>query len=213
MDFRTLEAKSRETGKRSSRVIRREGQVPCVLYGHHVGSRSFQVLSVDLQKLFQSDETSLVKIDLEGESWECILKDIDFHPVHDNPIHADFQVLQEGEKITLVVPFHFEGTPVGQVEGGNTQFVLSEVEISCMPKDIPPSLHVDIAHLDIGDSIHLGDLAYEGVEFSASSTQTVVIVHAPRLVTADEEAEGLGADELAEEEGADEEQGEEESED
>lgn len=205
MEFTTLEAKTRDTGKRALNAIRKEGQVPCTLYGHHVDAKSFQVPSVDLQKLFRSAETNLVKIDLGGESWECILKDIDFHPVYDHPIHADFQVLQAGEKITLVVPFHFEGVPAGQIDGGNTQFVLSEVEISCLPKDIPPSLNVEVASLNIGDSIHLGDLEFDGIEFSGSSSQTVVIVHAPRVVAVDEEeGEEVDGEAVEGEEGAEE---------
>ncbi len=201
MEFTTLEATSRETGKRASKDARLQGQVPCVLYGNHVDPVSFQTSAKYLEKLVRSHETPLVKIDLSGQSWDCILKDVAFHPVEDNVIHADFQVLQAGEKINLAVPFHFEGTPAGQVEGGNTQYVLTEVEITCLPKDIPSHLTVNIAHLNIGDSIHLGDLSFENIEFQASDSQTVVMIHAPRLVaTGDEEGEAVEGGEAAEEE-------------
>lgn len=202
MEFTTLEATSRETGKRAAKDARLQGKVPCVLYGHHVDPLAFQMNAKYLEKLVRSQETPLVKIDMEGNSWDCILKDVAFHPVHDNVMHADFQVLQAGEKINLSVPFRFEGTPVGQVDGGNTQFVLTEVEISCFPKNIPSHLTVDISELQIGDSIHLGDLEYEDIEFQANDSQTVVMVHAPRIIATpeDEELEG--------EEGAEEEEGE-----
>ncbi len=205
MEFTTLEATSRETGKRAAKDARIQGQVPCVLYGRHVDPLSFQMNAKYLEKLVRSHETPLVKIDLEGNSWDCILKDVAFHPVHDHVLHADFQVLQAGEKINLAVPFHFEGTPVGQVEGGNTQYVLTEVEITCLPKDIPSHLTVNIADLNIGDSIHLGDLSFENIEFQASDSQTVVMIHAPRLVAADDE-EGEGLEAAEREEGAAEEE-------
>lgn len=204
MEFTTLDATTRETGKRASRNARLQGMVPCVLYGRHVEPLSFQLDGRYLEKLIRSHETPLVQIELEGKNWDCILKDIDFHPVNDNAIHADFQVLQKGEKITLSVPFRFEGTPVGQINGGNAQHVISEVEISCLPKDIPSHLSIDVSGLDIGDSIHIGDLSFENLDFQTSTSQTVVMVHAPRIVAVDEEEgeEGVEGDEEATEEEA-----------
>ncbi len=203
MEFTTLDATARGTGKRASKQARLQGQVPCVLYGHHVEPLAFQLDARYLYNLIRSHETPLVKIELEGKSWDCILKDIDFHPVHDNAIHADFQVLQAGEKITLAVPFRFEGTPAGQIEGGNTQYVISEVEIKCLPKDIPSHLTVDISALNIGDSIHLGDLDFDNIEFQSSDSQTVVMIHAPRITqTADDLEEGAEGEEAAEGEAA-----------
>ena len=197
MEFTTLEATNRESGKKGAKATRKAGNVPCVLYGHHVEPLTFQISSVGLEKLVRSHETNLVKIELEGNSWECILKDVSFHPVWDNPLHADFQVLQAGEMISLTVPFRFEGVPLGQIEGGNTQYVLNEVDITCLPKDIPSHLTVDISQLEIGDSIHISDLEYDGVEFQVSDQQTVVMVHAPRLIVEDvpEDEEGIEGEE------------------
>jgi len=199
MEFTTLEATSRATGKRAVKDARLQGEVPCVLYGHHIDPLAFKMDARYLEKLVRSHETPLVKIDLDGKSWDCILKDVDFHPVDDNVLHADFQVLQAGEKINLAVPFRFEGTPVGQVEGGNTQHVMTEVEITCLPKDIPSHLIVDISELDIGDAIHIGDLSFEDIEFQASDSQTVVMVHAPRVIALPEDEEALEEGEEGEE--------------
>ncbi|MFK7848194.1 MAG: 50S ribosomal protein L25 [Rhodothermales bacterium] len=203
MEFTTLDATTRDTGKRAARNTRLQGMVPCVLYGRHVEPLSFQMDGRYLEKLVRSNETPLVQIELEGKSWDCILKDTDFHPVNDDVIHADFQVLQKGEKITLSVPFRFEGTPVGQINGGNAQHVISEVEISCLPKDIPSHLTIDVSGLDIGDSIHIGDLSFENVDFQTSTSQTVVMVHAPRIAAVEEvEETEEGAEEATEEEAA-----------
>ena len=201
MEFTTLEATRRETGKRGSKASRRTGNVPCTLYGRHVEPTSFQVSAGGIDRLVRSHETNLVKIELDGQSWECILKDVDFHPVWDQPIHADFQVLQAGEKISLTVPFRFEGIPVGQITGGNTQYVMNEAEIICLPKDIPSHLTVDISELDIGDGIHISDLEFEGIEFQAFDSQTVVMVHAPRLIVEEEEEVLEEGEEIEGEEG------------
>ena len=189
MEFTTLEGTARDKGKSRTRALRREGQVPSVLYGHNVEPLSFHINIRALNQLIRAQETPLVQIELDGKSWQCILKDVDYHPVSDLPIHADFQVLQEGEKISLTVPFRFKGTPVGQIQGGNTQYVLSDADIVCLPKDIPAFFEIDIAELGIGEGIHIRDLDFEGVEFSAPESQTVVMIHAPRVVAVDEEGE------------------------
>ena len=200
MEFTNLKASSRELGKSKTRSIRLSGNVPCVLYGNNVEPISFQLPAAHLRQLVRAQETPLVAIDFEGKSWNCILKDVDYHPVTDEPVHADFQVLKDGEKIGITVPFRFSGTPVGQIQGGNTQYVLSDADITCLPKDIPPYFEVDITNLGIGEAVHIGDLAFDGVEFSASANQTVVMIHAPRI-SGKTAAEEEGAEAEAEEEG------------
>jgi large subunit ribosomal protein L25 len=209
MDVITFEAKSRMPGKQGARAARRQKEVPCVLYGNKVDPVSFQVPEFDLERLVYTHETHIVKVEVDGQSWECVLKDMDFHPVTDRPIHADFQVLQQGEKITLTVPVQFHGTPAGQIEGGDTQYVLHELEVTCLPKDIPSHIDLDVAHLQIGDAIHISDLNVEGVTFGGALQQTIVTVVAPRLqaepaeAALDEELElelGEGEEGAAEEE-------------
>lgn len=202
MEFKTLEGTARVKSKSITRSLRREGQVPCVLYGHNIEPLSFHLDIRALNQLIRAQETPLVQIELDGKSWQCILKDVDYHPVTDFPIHADFQVLVDGEKISLTVPFRFVGTPIGQMQGGNTQYVLSEADIVCLPKDIPSFFEVDIASLGISEAIHIRDLGFEEVQFSAPESQTVVMIHAPRVVGVDEETgeeEGEEGEEQAEE--------------
>ena len=199
MEFTTLEGKARVKGKSKTRALRREGQVPSVLYGNNVEPLSFHIDVRSLNQLIRAQETPLVQIELDGQIWKCILKTVDYHPVTDIPIHADFQVLQDGEKISLTVPFKFKGTPVGQRQGGNTQYVLSDVDVVCLPKDIPPYVEIDIAELGIGEGIHIRDLDFEGVQFSAPESQTIVMIHAPRIsgtATDEEGKEGTEGEEV-----------------
>jgi large subunit ribosomal protein L25 len=104
MDVITLDARPRGAGKKAARAVRREGYVPCVLYGHHAEPVAFAVEEKSLKPLIYTHETHLVRVTVDGGAWECILKEIAFHPVTDRPLHADFQVLQAGEKVTLAVP-------------------------------------------------------------------------------------------------------------
>lgn len=189
MDAITLEAQDRGVGKKAARAVRRAGNVPCVLYGHHTDPISFQIPEASLKQLIYTTETHVVSVKLDGKEFSCILKDADLHPVTDRPLHADFMVLEAGEKVSLVVPIRFEGTPIGQKEGGNTQVILHELEVRCLPKDIPSHIDVDIADLSIGDAIHIEDLVVEGVELLGRPEQTVVTVVAPRLAEVEEEEE------------------------
>lgn len=217
MDAITIEAQDREVGKKATRSVRRAGNVPCVLYGHHTEPIAFQVPELELKPLIYTSETHVVDIAIGGKKYSCIMKTADFHPVTDRTIHADFQVLEKGEKITLTIPVQFHGTPIGQKEGGDTQFIVHELDARCLPSSIPSHVDVDIADLAIGDSIHIEDIQMEGVEWLGRPSQTVVTVVPPRMLEVEEEEAEL---ELAEgelvageeEEGEVEGQGEEEQE-
>lgn len=200
MDSIKIEAQPRETGKKANRQVRQDGLVPCVLYGKNTDSLVFSIDRLEIRPLIYTNETHRVEITLDGETYDCILKDVDFHPVTDAARHADFQVLAAGEYITLTVPVRYEGTPVGQTDGGDTQYVLNEVEVRCLPKDIPSSIKVDVTELEIGDSLHVGQLDIEGVEFTSADRLTLVTVVPPRMEEIEEPGVALeGEEELVEE--------------
>ena len=129
MDAIKLDVKPRETGKRAAKAIRRAEEVPCVLYGHHTDPVHFRVPALDLRPLIYTAETHRVELALDGEAYDCIVKQIDFHPVTDMPIHADFLALTEGETIDLTIPVVTVGTAttVGSVtsaRGGEAEVAL-----------------------------------------------------------------------------------------
>ncbi|HUF08136.1 MAG TPA: 50S ribosomal protein L25 [Rhodothermales bacterium] len=185
MDAITLEAKRRDVGKKSARRIRRTGNVPCVLYGHRTEPVAFELPELSVKALIYTTETHVVNIKVDGKQWNCIMKSADLHPVTDRPIHADFQVLEKGEKITLMVPIQFHGTPVGQRDGGDTQIIIHEIEVRCLPQDIPSHIDVDISEMAIGDSIHIQDLDTQGIEILGREEQTIVTVLQPRVAEAE----------------------------
>jgi large subunit ribosomal protein L25 len=187
MDVITLEVQPRQTGSKHARASRKSNEVPAVLYGRHLEPVHFTVQELTLQRLVESGELSRVEIKLEDGSYDAILKSVDFDPITDRPRHADFQALTKGEMITVTVPVQLHGTPVGLKEGGDIQVVTNEVEVRCVPNDIPSHIDVDISNMAIGDTIHLSDVTIEGVEIITPGDRTIVTVVPPRVVAEPEE--------------------------
>ncbi len=198
MNVITISAQARTPGKASARQARRQGNVPCIIYGRHVETHPFVTSEQSLHPLIYTDRTHIVNVSLGDDSWECIVKDITYHPVTDRPMHVDFQALQAGEKVTLSIPLNFVGVSAGQSKGGIPQFVLNELVVSCFPRDIPSRIDIDVHEVDIGDSIFLRDLEEEALEFLAPEDQILMTVVRPRTVEEVEEVEEEG--EEAEEE-------------
>ena len=189
MNVISISAQAPTPGKASARAARRQGNVPCVLYGRHVDAHPFVTSERSLHPLIFTDRTHIVNVSLGDDSWECIVKDVTYHPVTDRPMHVDFQALQAGEKVTLSIPLNFIGVSVGQSKGGSPQFVLNELLVSCFPRDIPARIDIDVSEVDIGDSIHLRDLEEETLEFLAPEDQILMTVTRPRTVEEEEEVD------------------------
>jgi len=199
MNIISINAQARTPGKATARAARRDGNVPCVLYGRHVDSHSFVTSERSLHPLIFTNRTHIVNVSLGEDSWECIVKDIAYHPVTDRPMHVDFQALQAGEKVTLTVPLNFIGVSVGQSKGGHPNYVLNELSVTCFPRDIPTQIDIDITDVEIGGSIYLRDLTEDTLEFSAPQDQILMSIVRPRVQEEDE------VDEVEEEEITDEE--------
>ena len=199
MDVITLDAKAREAGKKSVKAARREEEVPCVLYGRGTEPLSFQVPALSLRDLIYTDQFHTVTVNLEGESYNCVLKSVDFHPVSDKPIHVDFIMLKEGEYITIGVPIHFEGTPMGVRNGGTRKTYLNKLVIRCLPQHLPDNIEIDVTKLKIGESILVRDLEIENLEIKAAPDQTLIAIARPRvIIELDEDEEGEEGEEGAE---------------
>src|SRR6056297_957637 len=207
MDATVIEAQPRETGSKAARNIRNNDRVPCILYGPAVESTPFQVPIKNVNKLIHGRTAPVAEVELNGETHNCILKDFDLHPVTSRPLHADFQALEDGRKVTLTVPIHFQGVPLGQKNGGDTQLIVRELTISVLPENIPAQIDIDIEDLAIGDSIHIYDLDVE-YDIKMADQQTLVTVVAPHIETAptptaeEEEEEAVSLEDLSEEEKA-----------
>lgn len=197
MDTLTLNAQPRETGKKSTKAVRREGLVPCVLYGSETEPVHFSVEELQLRPLIYTSDTYRIAVDLDGKIHDCIVKDIDFHPTSEEPLHVDFRALTEGEKITLDIPLTVIGEAPGVRAGGELVQPMHALEIRCLPKDIPGRIAVDISAMQIGDSIHVSDLSLgDKVEILADPERTVVTVSTRAAeVEEPEEVELVGLEE------------------
>ncbi len=199
MDVISLDARSRAPGKKGARAARRSGDVPCVLYGMSTDPVVFKVSEKSLGLLIYTNETHLVNVSLGDDTWRCIVKDIAFHPVTDRPMHADFQVLHEGSRVTLTIPIRYRGTPVGQTRGGNVRAVLNELVVSCLPRHIPSQVEVDVADVDIGQAVHVRDLDFENLDFLAPDDQILFTILRPRMIEEETEEEDEETVEILEE--------------
>ncbi|WP_420456737.1 50S ribosomal protein L25 [Rubrivirga sp.] len=189
----TLDVQPRGTGKAATKAIRREGLVPCVLYGVHTEPVHFAVETLALRPLIFTTESYRVAIPFEGAEHEAILKQVDFHPVTDQPLHVDFLALTAGEALTMTIPIQLEGTPRGVKAGGTLSQPLSELQIRALPKDIPGHVSIDVTALEMGESLHVAELALgEAIELLTDPQRTIATVTAPKLATADDEVEETG---------------------
>ncbi|MBC2602393.1 50S ribosomal protein L25 [Puniceicoccus vermicola] len=173
--------------------IRREGKIPAVIYGTS-GSRNLSVdRSTFLQVWRKAGQSSIVMIDDgNGFSTMSLIQDVQRNPLTDDFMHIDFLEVNSGHAISAHIPIHIHGTAKGvSNEGGVLDIQLHEVEVRCLPKDLPHQIDVDVSELALGDVIHVKDLpATEGVEYLGEEEAPVVAVtHAAAEETEDDEEE------------------------
>jgi large subunit ribosomal protein L25 len=198
MEGKVLVAKSRETkGKNSNKRLRRDGIIPAIMYSHGA-AESIQVLEKDFFKLFKGHVSESVIFDLkvEGSSDDqmAFVKDYKADPVTDQILHIDFFKVTKGEKINTTVPVELDGSPVGIKLGGILNISDRQIEVECMPKDLPEKIHLDIAYMEVGDIVHAKDLALpEDVELYSNHDAVIVSVDTPRVVEEETEDGELDA--------------------
>ncbi len=186
----SIKAVKREAiGKGGARKSRRAGLVPGIIYGAVEKPLAVAINEKDLLRLLEKEgETGLIDVLLEDgkgkkiSQEKAVIRQVDYDPADDNPIHVDFLAVAMDKKLTLSVPVELVGEPVGvTVNKGNMSQILYELQIECLPGAIPPSIKVDVSGLDLGHSIHVGDLEeLEGIRVLTSREQTVVVVEAPK---------------------------------
>ena len=183
MEKTKLKASERKDFTKSTvKRFRKEGLIPGVFYSKNNTPIHINVVDRTINPLVFTAKTHLISLELEGhEEYECIIKDVQFDPVTDRVIHFGLLGLTKGEKIVLEIPVQLIGTPVGVKEGGVIQHVMHKIEVECLPRNIPEHITVDVTGLKLGDSIHIGDLNYEDIEFIDSKESLIVQVTHPKI--------------------------------
>ncbi|HEX5257519.1 MAG TPA: 50S ribosomal protein L25/general stress protein Ctc [Sphingomicrobium sp.] len=190
----TLPAEARDrAGKGASRALRRDGRVPAVVYGERQDPLSIHVEEKLLSKMLSTGHfmNSVVMIDFKGDAHRTLPKAVDFHPVSSRPIHVDFLRIGEHTKVTVAVPVRFdndEDSP-GLKRGGVLNVVQHELELVCDAASIPNEIHISLAGLEIGDSIHIGQVGLPDGVLPANQDEdfTVATIVAPSAMKAEEE--------------------------
>jgi len=187
----TLAAKKRErSNKGAIKALRREERVPGVLYSKHHDPVAFSVEEKAIKPLVFTTESHLVNLAIEeGENLQAIIKDVQFDPVTDRIVHFDLHGVKLGETIEVEVPLQLTGQAAGVRSGGNLRHSLHKIVVAVLPKNIPSHLEVDISELKTGQSIHVGDLSYEGMEIVTAANAMVCSVTKSRAELTDEETE------------------------
>jgi large subunit ribosomal protein L25 len=159
-----------DLGKGASRRLRHQDKVPAIIYG---GDEAPVSITLDHNKVFQAQGfeafySHVLTINVEGKKVEALIKDMQRHPFKPKVTHIDFQRVIAGQLLTTSVPFHFMNENKAasiKTEGGHAEHHMNEVEVSCMPKDLPEYIEVDIMNLAIDETLHLSDITFpKGVE-------------------------------------------------
>jgi len=186
------------TSKGAARALRRSGRIPAILYGDGTPS----ALSVDAKEWAHNFHSisgnTIIKLKLDKDDHKVLVKDIQGDILTGNVMHIDFYAIRAGKKLSTVIPIHLEGSSKGVIEGGILEQKIEEIEVVCLPKDIPDFFELDISRLEVGDSLHVRDIPVpREVEIRADADLTVaVITHAKALAEPVSEMEEEAEEEI-----------------
>ncbi|MEX2632900.1 MAG: 50S ribosomal protein L25 [Balneolales bacterium] len=194
-----IESTVRPLGKKAVNQLRVDSLIPAVIYGPKIKDNlHVTVPELELEKILAGTTTHIASFKVEKKgTYNALLKKVEFHPVTDKPLHADFYALEENTPVSLTIPIRLTGVAPGITEGGRMFQPLRLIQVKCEPAKIPAELTIDISDLGIGQSLHVSDLDMEGVTPLADPIRTIVVIRPPKGVIEDvadieeeEEAEG-----------------------
>ena len=188
--------KRSDLGKKATKMLRKEGLIPCNIYGEKKGENglpealSFAVPMSELRKLVYTPHIYVVNILIDGEKHLAVMKELQFHPVTDALLHVDFFAINDEKPVTIGVPVKLNGLAQGVRDGGRMSLIVRKVNVRAKYKDIPETLDIDVTNMTIGKSIKVGDLSFEGLEMVTSKDVVVCTIKATRksnVTSTDEE--------------------------
>ena len=181
-----------EVGKKSTKALRREGHVPCVIYGGkepiHFGAHENE-----FRKIVFTDKVYIIKLSLDGKDYMAVMKDIQFNPITDKIRHIDFQEINDIKPFIIDIPVNYVGQPIGAQIGGNFSKRRRYLKVKGLLNNIPNTLDIDVTSLEIGQSLRIGDIEVGDITVLDAPQLTLCSVNVSRLAmqnAEDEEAEG-----------------------
>lgn len=176
----TINGQKREaTGKKASKMMRKEGLVPCNLYGEKKDGKglpeavAFSVPYTEIRKAVYTPHVYVVNINLDGKPHKAIIKELQFHPTTDALLHADFYEVTETKPITVGIPVKLNGLAQGVRDGGKLNLSIRKIDVTAPYGNIPEILNIDVTNLALGKAIKVGELSFEGLTL-ATPAQVVV---------------------------------------
>ena len=174
----------KETGKKSSKTVRINENIPCVLYGGKENV-NFYTSESDFRHLLFTPKVYIINVDIDGNKHKAVIKDLQFHPVTDKLLHADFYELSEDKPVSVAIPVTLTGSSIGVREGGKLVMDKRKVLVRGLYKDIPDEIVVDITKLGVGKSIRVGEIVPDGAyEITLDKGAPVVSVRTTRAAVA-----------------------------
>ena len=212
----TLAASKREgAGTQIAKKLRAQGIVPAIVYGGHQDTYPIQVDAIAFRDVLKSSasENILVNLQIEGAKEKdklALIQDVQHHALNGQILHIDFNAVSENEEIHARVPVELQGEPAGVKQGGVLEQMLYEIEVHCLPKNLPSVVEADISALEVGDSLHIKDFVLgEGVEATLDGDVVVALVSEARVAEEEETTEAVVGE--SEGEGEEAKEGEEEA--
>lgn len=178
--------KRSDLGKKASKIARKEGLIPCNLYGEAKDENglpkalSFVVPMTELRKAVYTPHVYVVNLNIDGEEHKAIMKELQFHPTTDAVLHVDFYEVNEEKPIVIGIPVKLNGLAQGVRDGGRMNLSVRKVNVMAPYKNIPEVLDIDVTNLTIGKSIKVGQLNFEGLEMATSKEVVVCSIKATR---------------------------------
>ncbi len=178
-------------GKKDSRKLRKQGMVPCVIYG---GGENIHFLAPenDFRHLVYTPNAYLVKLEISGKIYDAVLHDIQFHPVTDKILHIDFYQVFKDKPVSIYIPVQLNGVPEGVKQGGKLALESRRLKSRALPDDLPDILQINVSGIGLGKSIKVGDLDFPGIQILDPANQVVASVKLTRaargVLPEDEEA-------------------------
>ena len=177
--------KRTDLGKKASKTLRKEGLVPCNLYGQATAdgkpvAMSFACPMTELRKVVYTPHIYVINLVIDGESHTAIMKELQFHPVTDALLHVDFLEVNDQKPITIGIPVKLVGLAQGVRDGGRMNLSIRKINVTAPYQQIPEHLDVDVTALKIGKSIKVGELSYEGLELTTGKDVIVCSIKMPR---------------------------------
>ncbi|MBS7357114.1 MAG: 50S ribosomal protein L25/general stress protein Ctc [Candidatus Limimorpha sp.] len=176
-------------GKKDAKALRKNGQVPCVIYGNNIEQVKFYTDARSFKKILYTPETLIIDFEINGTVYHTILQDIQYHPVTDEVLHADFLDVNEDNPITVTLPIRTEGTSPGVMRGGRLNKNLAKLKVRGLVNDLPDNITLDISKLNLNQSIKVKDITLDKIEVLVPSNTIIVDVKAPRNANVEETSE------------------------